>query len=153
MEDQDRHTIIQQQTNNNCQQFFGPVSGCVFAMPGSQVTQTSTPSSNPNTPQNPLSELENYLTYEYCKRYPQNYNAAIEKIKSSNWNDKDHARVALAFHESTIMSSKKPASFLTWYCIYCNAFNVQFHEEYTPSHLDDNKVSLDFKKYLVVSKE
>lgn len=28
---------IAQQTNNNCQQFFGPVTGCVFAMPGATV--------------------------------------------------------------------------------------------------------------------
>ena len=28
---------IENQVNNNCQQFFGPVSGCVFAMPGSDV--------------------------------------------------------------------------------------------------------------------
>ena len=28
---------IEHQENNNCQQFFGPVSGCVFAMPGSYV--------------------------------------------------------------------------------------------------------------------
>lgn len=27
------------QTNENCQVFNGPISGCVFAMPGSNVTQ------------------------------------------------------------------------------------------------------------------
>ena len=32
---------IENQTNNNCQQFFGPVSGCVFAMPGSTVNMPS----------------------------------------------------------------------------------------------------------------
>ena len=32
---------IENQTNNNCQQFFGPVSGCVFAMPGSTVHMPS----------------------------------------------------------------------------------------------------------------
>jgi len=111
------------------------------------------PTANPNAPQDALTEFENCLKYEYYKRYPQNYNAAIAKIKSSTWNDKDHARVALAFFESAIMSSKKPATFLPWYRIYCSAFNVQFHEEYTPSHLNDSKVSLDFKKYLVVTPE
>lgn len=30
---------ITHQTNNNCQQFFGPVTGCVFAMPGANVYQ------------------------------------------------------------------------------------------------------------------
>lgn len=28
---------IENQVNNNCQQFFGTVTGCVFAMPGSNV--------------------------------------------------------------------------------------------------------------------
>lgn len=28
---------IENQVNNNCQQFFGTVTGCVFAMPGSHV--------------------------------------------------------------------------------------------------------------------
>ena len=28
---------IENQVNNNCQQFYGPVSNCVFAMPGSNV--------------------------------------------------------------------------------------------------------------------
>ncbi len=29
---------IEHQENHNCQQFFGPISGCVFAMPESSVT-------------------------------------------------------------------------------------------------------------------
>ena len=29
------------QTNSNCQVFNGPISGCVFAMPGSNVTQNA----------------------------------------------------------------------------------------------------------------
>lgn len=32
---------IREQHNHNCQQFFGPVSNCVFAMPGANVTQPS----------------------------------------------------------------------------------------------------------------
>lgn len=40
---------IAQQTNNNCQQFFGPVSGCVFAMPGANVTQQMGPAPAANT--------------------------------------------------------------------------------------------------------
>lgn len=30
---------IENQTNNNCQQFYGPISNCVFAMPGATVYQ------------------------------------------------------------------------------------------------------------------
>lgn len=38
---------ITHQTNNNCQQFFGPVTGCVFAMPGANVYQQPTPAPKP----------------------------------------------------------------------------------------------------------
>ena len=30
---------IERQENHNCQQFYGPVTGCVFAMPGARVNQ------------------------------------------------------------------------------------------------------------------
>ena len=34
------------EAGSNCQVFNGPVSGCVFAMPGSNVTQQSTPATS-----------------------------------------------------------------------------------------------------------
>jgi len=43
MPDRDHHTSIDKQENHNCQQFFGPISGCVFAMPGSTVNQMTPP--------------------------------------------------------------------------------------------------------------
>ena len=40
MEDQpEKPQYIHEQHNHNCQQFFGPVTGCVFAMPGAVVNQ------------------------------------------------------------------------------------------------------------------
>lgn len=40
MEDQlEKPVYIHEQHNNNCQQFYGPVTGCVFAMPGAVVNQ------------------------------------------------------------------------------------------------------------------
>ena len=33
---------IREQHNHNCQQFFGPVSNCVFAMPGANVRRQPT---------------------------------------------------------------------------------------------------------------
>ena len=40
MEDQPAKPIyIEKQENHNCQQFYGPVTGCVFAMPGATVNQ------------------------------------------------------------------------------------------------------------------
>ena len=35
---------IHEQHNTNCQQFYGPVTGCVFAMPGANVYQSPQPS-------------------------------------------------------------------------------------------------------------
>ena len=40
MEDQPAKPVyIKEQQNHNCQQFYGPVTGCVFAMPGAVVNQ------------------------------------------------------------------------------------------------------------------
>ncbi len=43
------------QKNENCQIFNGPISGCVFAMPGANVTQQA------GQPQNPISDEEQEL--------------------------------------------------------------------------------------------
>ncbi len=43
------------QTNENCQVFNGPISGCVFAMPGSNITQ------NPVQPSMELDEQQQDL--------------------------------------------------------------------------------------------
>ncbi len=42
------------QKNENCQVFNGPISGCVFAMPGSQVTQQT------ETPRQPVEKQEDF---------------------------------------------------------------------------------------------
>ncbi len=34
-----RPQYIREQHNSGCQQFFGPVTGCIFAMPGANITQ------------------------------------------------------------------------------------------------------------------
>lgn len=47
---------IEHQENNNCQQFFGPVSGCVFAMAGSTVNMP--PAQPVQEPMEPISEEE-----------------------------------------------------------------------------------------------
>ena len=40
MDDQPAKPVhIGEQHNHNCQQFYGPVTGCVFAMPGATVNQ------------------------------------------------------------------------------------------------------------------
>lgn len=47
---------IEHQENHNCQQFFGPVSGCVFAMAGSYVTMQAP---HPNQDSSTQSQTEN----------------------------------------------------------------------------------------------
>lgn len=42
---------IHEQHNTNCQQFYGPVTGCVFAMPGANVYQSPQPSNKPTKTQ------------------------------------------------------------------------------------------------------
>ena len=49
---------IEHQENNNCQQFFGPVSNCVFAMPESHVTMQPTPTNQVPTGPIDTSEIE-----------------------------------------------------------------------------------------------
>lgn len=45
---------IEHQENNNCQQFFGPVSGCVFAMPGSHVSMQAAQSNQEKSTQSQM---------------------------------------------------------------------------------------------------
>ena len=47
------------QKNDNCQVFNGPISGCVFAMPGSNVTQQSERPKEDNTEDNQLPQQDN----------------------------------------------------------------------------------------------
>ena len=49
---------IEHQENNNCQQFYGPISGCVFAMPGSTVNMQA-PSTNQE--KSTQSQIENKI--------------------------------------------------------------------------------------------
>ena len=47
MEDEKKNVVHNHfEAGSNCQVFNGPVSGCVFAMPGSNVTQQNTPATS-----------------------------------------------------------------------------------------------------------
>ena len=69
MEDQPAKPLyIGEQHNHNCQQFYGPVSGCVFAMPGATVYQTPNAtapadSATENATRNPQPCKETILEY------------------------------------------------------------------------------------------
>ena len=78
MEDQPAKPVhIEKQENHNCQQFYGPVTGCVFAMPGATVNQypnavttqndaASKPSAPENATRNP--QLSKNTILEYVMR-------------------------------------------------------------------------------------
>lgn len=69
MEDQPvKPVYIHEQHNNNCQQFFGNVTGCVFAMPGATVYQTPSgvgpkASAPENATRNPQPDKKSILDY------------------------------------------------------------------------------------------
>ena len=67
MEDRPAEPLyIKEQHNHNCQQFYGPVTGCVFAMPGAQVYQQSEPrirSASENATRNPQLPTDSILEY------------------------------------------------------------------------------------------
>lgn len=46
MEENKGNVVNHFEAGSNCQVFNGPVSGCVFAMPGSNVTQQNTPAAS-----------------------------------------------------------------------------------------------------------
>lgn len=61
---------IKEQHNHNCQQFFGPVTGCVFAMPGAIVNQypngavpKAAPAPNEDATRNPQLLVDSILEY------------------------------------------------------------------------------------------
>jgi hypothetical protein len=67
MEDRPAEPLyIKEQHNHNCQQFYGPVTGCVFAMPGAQVYQQPEPrirSAPGNATCNPQLSTDSILEY------------------------------------------------------------------------------------------
>ena len=69
MEDQPAKPVhIEKQENHNCQQFYGPVTGCVFAMPGATVNQYqgAAPKAAPapeNATRNPQLSQKSILDY------------------------------------------------------------------------------------------
>jgi len=151
IEDQDRVTKIENQTNNNCQQFFGPVSGCVFAMPGSHVTQTTspTPSSSPNSPIASSPSFDQYLTVAYRDKRKGDYENMLSVIRQSSWSDKDRARFALAVYNANILVPRtRPQNFSDWYQIFCDLFGFTYHKDYEPGKLTPNEATRQIELYL-----
>ena len=93
MEDRPAEPLyIKEQHNHNCQQFYGPVTGCVFAMPGAQVYQQPEPrirSAPESATRNPQLSTDSILEYvmrlhpdhvrgEWCDRYLPLWEAILE---------------------------------------------------------------------------
>lgn len=57
---------IEHQENNNCQQFYGPISGCVFAMPGSTVNMQA-----PQPKQEPMEPISKKEIDDFIKKAAQ----------------------------------------------------------------------------------
>ena len=74
---------IHEQHNHGCQQFFGPVTGCVFAMPGANVYQT-------------LSSTKT-KTDSSSKKSSSLPNVSAAKIKKARQNKKTAARELMTF--------------------------------------------------------
>ena len=78
---------IHEQHNHGCQQFFGPVTGCVFAMPGANVYQT--PSSTKT--------LTKTKTDSPSKKTTSLPDVSAAKIKKARQNKKTAARELMTF--------------------------------------------------------
>ena len=74
---------IHEQHNHGCQQFFGPVTGCVFAMPGANVYQTQ---SSTKTKTDSSSKKSSSLP-----------DVSAAKIKKARQNKKTAARELMTF--------------------------------------------------------
>ena len=74
---------IREQHNHNCQQFFGPVTGCIFAMPGANVYQ------NPSSTKT--------KTDASSKKSSSLPDVSTVKIKKAKQNKKTAARELMTF--------------------------------------------------------
>lgn len=79
---------ITHQTNNNCQQFFGPVTGCVFAMPGANVYQT---------PEKPSAAKSSTSLSSSSKKKSALPDVSSAKIKKARQTKKPAARELMTF--------------------------------------------------------
>lgn len=97
MDDQPaKPTYIAQQTNNNCQQFYGPISGCVFAMPGAQVTQQMAPQRASSTTTEKASCSENASASEK-KRHSSKPNAPKRELMTFTRKDISDGHLRLLY--------------------------------------------------------
>ena len=92
MEDQPAKPVhIEKQENHNCQQFYGPVTGCVFAMPGATVNQYqgAAPKAAPapeNATRNPQLSQKSILGY-VMRLYPSHVRQEWQDKYQALWEE------------------------------------------------------------------
>ena len=81
------------QTNENCQVFNGPISGCVFAMPGATVNQSPVQQVTPTMVEDKLETIEDDSVLEE----PEEVNGTdlVEKLKPIFFNNENDVRLFL----------------------------------------------------------
>ena len=81
------------QTNENCQVFNGPISGCVFAMPGATVNQSPVQQVTPAMVEDKSEEIEDDSEHEE----PEDVDGTdiVEKLKPIFFNNENDVRLFL----------------------------------------------------------
>jgi hypothetical protein len=87
------------QTNKNCQVFNGPISGCVFAMPGATVNQSPVQQVSPTMDEDKSEETENDSKHEEPEEKVElgedTLTELVEKLKPIFFNNENDVRLFL----------------------------------------------------------
>ena len=87
------------QTNKNCQVFNGPISGCVFAMPGATVNQSPVQKVSPTMDEDKSEETENDSKHEEPEEKVElgedTLTELVEKLKPIFFNNENDVRLFL----------------------------------------------------------
>ena len=90
MDDEKRNVVNHFEAGSNCQVFNAPISGCVFAMPGSTVNQTAAaPQASKNDDELARRLVPLFCDEEQARRFPERIkgmsNGEITKLVNTLW--------------------------------------------------------------------
>ena len=83
------------QTNENCQVFNVPISGCVFAMPGATVNQSPVQQVTPTKTEEESERVEDDSEQVEEEEQEEKDNDLAERLKPLFYNNKDDVKVFL----------------------------------------------------------
>lgn len=124
---------IEHQENNNCQQFYGPISGCVFAMPGSTVNMQA-----PQPNQEPIEPITNEEIDALCAN-PSD--TEVEPATSTDEDTDPHTNIKLRrrllkqSYDELLKTDFNQGS--DWYYIYRMMEDNTIYKHDYQSFLDD----------------